>query len=286
MPRYTRKRRGGRKKMRGGRREYELHKAGKDLRELMCFTPRLNSAQEKQLLTTLRSIGDSVNVAETKANIETKKAVAATPAIPATSFPAVASATTPAKISMANATANATAATNNAKAAASNLQSAVQSTVKATLDNATNAATKLRDTVTNTVTDNLDKLKKGAQGAIVDAANKLKEMATPVSNAVAAAANKNNFAAAVGKIKAAAAAGDISKMNLAAQQANTVATRTISDAEKETKDSALAGMSGGSGKSRRRRRRVRRRTRRRVRRRMRTRRRRRRRRKRRRTRRR
>lgn len=269
--------------MRGGRREYELHKAGKDLRELMCFTPRLNSAQEKQLLTTLRSIGDSVNVAETKANIETKKAVAATPAIPATSFPVVADATTPAKISMANATANATAATNNAKAAASNLQSAVQSTVKATLDNATNAATKLRDTVTNTVTDNLDKLKKGAQGAIVNAANKLKEMATPASNAVAAAANKNNFAAAVGKIKAAAAAGDISKMNLAAQQANTVATRTISDAEKETKDSALAGMSGGSGKSRRRRRRVRRRTRRRVRRRMRTRRRRRRRRKRRRT---
>ena len=184
---------------------------------------------------------------------------------------------------MANATANATAATNNVKAAASNLQSAVQSTVKSTLDNATNAATKLRDTVTSTVTDNLDKLKKGAQGAIVNAANKLKGMATPASDALASAANKNNFASAVGKIKTAALQGDISKMNLAAQQANTVATRTISDAEKETKDSALAGMSGGSGKSRRRRRRVRRRTRRRVRRRMRTRRRRRRRRKRRRT---
>ena len=282
MPRYTRKRRGGRKKMRGGRRNYELHKAGKDLRELMCFTPRLNSAQEKQLLNTLRSIGDSVNVAETKANIETNKAIASTPAIPATSF-APAPAATPAKISMANATANATAATNNVKAAASNLQSAVQSTVKSTLDNATNAATKLRDTVTSTVTDNLDKLKKGAQGAIVNAANKLKGMATPASDALASAANKNNFASAVGKIKTAALQGDISKMNLAAQQANTVATRTISDAEKETKDSALAGMSGGSGKSRRRRRRVRRRTRRRVRRRMRTRRRRRRRRKRRRT---
>ena len=275
MPRQTRKRNGGRrKKMRGGRRNYELHKAGKGFRELMCFTPRLNNAQEKQLLTTLRSIGDSANLANTKAHVETKKALAMPTAM--TAFTS-STATTPAKISMANATANAKAATNNVKAAASDLQNAVQSTVNSSLNNAATAATKLKDTVTNAVTDNLDKLKKGAQGAIVNAANKLRGMATPASNAMVTAAAENNFTSAINKIKTAVAQGNISEMNLAAEHADRVARNIVADAEeetnaakKETPDAALAGFQEGGNRrrSRRRRRRTRRGTRRRTRRRV------------------
>lgn len=241
MPRHTKKRRGGRKRMRGGaKRRYELHKAGKQFDELMCFTPPLTAKQETELLETLRSIS-----AETSPSLSSSKSI--TPTTVKTSPKTVSDMLDTASPIQKNINSGVTKFTDAGKASVSAVQNAANETYK---------------NVKNKVTTSIQKLQNSVMGTVVGVAKKVQDMATPSKDAMQN--GEKRLGEAIGKFTNAAQNADIVAMTTTSKNADNIMRKVVNKA-KETEqkvgstsptiDSTLSGISGGSRKRRRRRKR-------------------------------
>ena len=239
MPRHTKKRRGGRKRMRGGtKRRYELHKAGEELRELMCFTPPLTAKQETELLETLRSIS-----AETSPSLSSSKSI--TPTTVKTSPKTVSDILDTVSPIQNNINSGVTNFTDAGKASVSAVQNAASETYK---------------NVKNKVTTGIKQLQDRVMGTVVGVAKKVQDMATPSKEAMQK--SEKGLEGAIGKITSAAKNADIMAMKTTSEKADSIMREAVNNAKETeqkmgstspTTNSALSGMSGGSRKRRRRR---------------------------------